>query len=81
MFIIFLIFHIIYFFNFIQSSASYVPIKNPSITSGTESDDSGATKSSVKVVRFNKVAEVMKMIIDYVSKYDLLPFCVLFNYK
>jgi len=36
-----------------------VPIKNSSLTSGTESDDSGTVKSSNKVVRFNKVAEVM----------------------
>lgn len=28
------------------------------MTSGTESDDSGTAKSSNKVVRFNKVAEV-----------------------
>ncbi|XP_050423832.1 solute carrier family 35 member F5 isoform X2 [Adelges cooleyi] len=40
------------------SSSSYVPIKNPSMTSGTESDDSGNIKSSNKIVRFNKVAEV-----------------------
>ncbi|XP_025419803.1 solute carrier family 35 member F5 isoform X2 [Sipha flava] len=40
------------------SSVSYVPIKNPSMTSGTESDDSGTAKSNNKVVRFNKVAEV-----------------------
>lgn len=44
---------------FIQSSASYIPIKNPSLTSGTESDDSGTAKSSNRVVRFNKVAEVI----------------------
>ncbi|XP_016661678.1 solute carrier family 35 member F5 isoform X2 [Acyrthosiphon pisum] len=40
------------------STASYVPIKNPSLTSGTESDDSGTVKPNNKVVRFNKVAEV-----------------------
>ncbi|XP_060852266.1 solute carrier family 35 member F5 isoform X2 [Rhopalosiphum padi] len=40
------------------STASYVPIKNPSVTSGTESDDSGTVKPNNKVVRFNKVAEV-----------------------
>ncbi|KAL5240534.1 hypothetical protein ACI65C_007944 [Semiaphis heraclei] len=40
------------------STASYVPIKNPSLTSGTESDDSGTAKPNNKVVRFNKVAEV-----------------------
>lgn len=40
------------------STASYVPIKNPSLTSGTESDDSGSAKPNNKVVRFNKVAEV-----------------------
>jgi len=44
---------------FIQSTASYVPIKNPSLTSGTESDDSGTAKPNNKVVRFNKVAEVI----------------------
>lgn len=46
---------------FIKGSASYVPIKNPSITSGTESDDSETVKSSNKVVRFNKVAEVIQI--------------------
>ncbi|XP_050549148.1 solute carrier family 35 member F5 isoform X2 [Daktulosphaira vitifoliae] len=40
------------------SSASYVPVKNSSMTSGTESDDSGSIKSESKIVRFNKVAEV-----------------------
>ncbi|XP_027840504.2 solute carrier family 35 member F5 [Aphis gossypii] len=40
------------------STASFVPIKNPSVTSGTESDDSGTVKPNNKVVRFNKVAEV-----------------------
>lgn len=45
---------------FIQSTASYVPIKNPSLTSGTESDDSGTAKPNNKVVRFNKVAEVIQ---------------------
>lgn len=48
-------------FKFVQSSASYVPIKNPSLTSGTESDDSGTAKLNNKVVRFNKVAEVIKI--------------------
>lgn len=33
------------------------------MTSGTESDDSGTAKSNNKVVRFNKVAEVIQHII------------------
>lgn len=55
------------FLKFVQSSASYVPIKNPSLTSGTESDDSGRTaKLNNKVVRFNKVAEVIQICdLDY----------------
>lgn len=62
--------------NCIQSSASYIPIKNSSVTSGTESDDSGTTKSSNKVVRFNKVAEVMKNIF-YTIQIDY--FCFILN--
>lgn len=32
------------------------------MTSGTESDDSGTAKSNNKVVRFNKVAEVIHVL-------------------
>jgi hypothetical protein len=32
------------------------------MTSGTESDDSGTAKSNNKVVRFNKVAEVIHIL-------------------
>lgn len=52
------------------------------MTSGTESDDSGTTKCNNKVVRFNKVAEVIKIILYtmyYILSIQIDYFCFILN--
>jgi hypothetical protein len=39
------------------------------VTSGTESDDSGTVKPNNKVVRFNKVAEVIYFFINIKNQF------------